>query len=55
MKSDVMVFLGHRGSGRCMRSGLGACVSSGGELKVVRCRYITRDTLGPTQHFGDVP
>ena len=54
MKSNVIVSWDTGAVvGACI-SGLGACVSTGGELRVVNCRYITRDTLGPTQHFGNV-
>ena len=55
MKSNVIVSWDTGAAVGVCVSGQGSCVSSGGELEVVKCRYITRDTLGPTQHFGNGP
>ena len=53
MKSNVIVSWDTGAAVGVCVSGQGSCVSSGGELEVVKCRYLSRDTLGPTQHFGN--
>lgn len=55
MKSNVIVFPGHMNGGRCMHSWSGCIVRSSNEWKDVSCRHITRDPLGPAQHFVSAP
>lgn len=45
MISHVMIFID-----TCIPDP-GECVTDGGELKGISCRHITRDSLGPAQHF----